>query len=129
MTTTNSPRALVVEDDRLLREQVSATLRENGYEVEEAVDGVDGIGRLASKQSFDVILLDLMMPRLDGYSVIDFLLLRQPSLLPRVIVMSSRSESVFRSICCTLKKPFETATLLERVERCVVAANQDAAPD
>lgn len=59
-------RILVVDDDDDVREVLGYILRSEGHEVEEAVDGIDALEHLRSGSSPSLILLDLMMPRLDG---------------------------------------------------------------
>lgn len=59
-------RALVVEDQPDLLRTLARTLRENGYAVDEAVDGAEGLSK-AIEIPYDVILLDVMLPRLDGW--------------------------------------------------------------
>ena len=60
------PRVLLVEDDADLREALGEALVESGHVVIEAVDGDDGLGKLRDARP-DVVVLDLMMPRLDGW--------------------------------------------------------------
>lgn len=64
-----SGRVLVVEDDAVSRKMLALHLQHRGYEVQVAEDGVQALERLA-QCSFDAILLDQMMPRLDGYGVL-----------------------------------------------------------
>ena len=59
---------LIVEDNRNISEMVGEYLEGRGFEVDYAADGLDGY-RLASENSYDVIVLDLMLPRLDGIEV------------------------------------------------------------
>jgi DNA-binding response OmpR family regulator len=59
---------LLVEDNRSLSEMVGEYLESKGFGVDFARDGVDGL-RLASENSYDVVVLDLMLPRLDGVEV------------------------------------------------------------
>lgn len=59
---------LVVEDDRELRELVCLMLKHNGFEVREAVDGVDALAKMVSWHP-DAMVLDVMMPRMDGLTV------------------------------------------------------------
>lgn len=62
-------KALVIEDDRKTREFVSRGLGENGFTVDQAENGEDGL-HLASTGSYDIIILDIMMPRKDGWVVL-----------------------------------------------------------
>ena len=59
---------LIVEDNRNISEMVGEYLESRGFEVDFAADGLDGY-RLATENSYDVIVLDLMLPRLDGIEV------------------------------------------------------------
>ena len=58
-------RVLVVDDDRTVREVVASYLRAAGHEVDEADDGVAGLAQMR-KQAADLVVLDLMMPEMDG---------------------------------------------------------------
>lgn len=62
-------RVLVVEDEPDLLRVVAATLREDGYAVDTAADGEDGLYK-ATAWEYDAILLDVMLPKLDGWSVL-----------------------------------------------------------
>jgi CheY-like chemotaxis protein len=63
-------RVLVIEDDEVTRTLARRMLVEAGYEVEEAVDGVEGL-RLFGQLSPDLVLTDINMPGLDGHDVIE----------------------------------------------------------
>ncbi len=62
-------RVLVVEDDRFLRRACEASLRQRGFAVVAAADGEEGL-RLARAEPFDLVLLDLLMPKLSGVEVL-----------------------------------------------------------
>ncbi len=62
-------RVLIVEDDYPLRKIVSTILKEDGYEVEQAEDGEEGLF-MATSAEYDLLILDIMMPGMDGYSLI-----------------------------------------------------------
>ena len=57
---------LIVDDDEDIREVLSIILRSEGHQVEEAADGLDALARLRKGSAPSLILLDMMMPRLDG---------------------------------------------------------------
>ena len=61
-------RILLVEDDPSIREVTAIGLRNAGFAVTTAVDGIDGLERFRG-EPFDLVLLDVMLPRLDGYEV------------------------------------------------------------
>lgn len=63
----DAPIILIVEDDRDIRDVLAEILAEEGYQVLAAEDGAEGLRRLAEGPTPDLILLDLMMPRMDGY--------------------------------------------------------------
>ncbi len=59
---------LIIEDDRFLRELIVRKLNEEGYETSEAVDGEEGLKKAGEKP--DLILLDLILPGIDGFEVL-----------------------------------------------------------
>ncbi len=63
-------RILVVEDDKFLRELISRKLREQGYEVEEAIDGEAGLQQIQEGDP-EIVLLDLILPGIDGFEVLE----------------------------------------------------------
>jgi DNA-binding response OmpR family regulator len=62
-------KILVVEDDKFLRELIARKLREENYEVSEAVDGEEGVKKI-EEEAPDLILLDLILPGIDGFEVL-----------------------------------------------------------
>ncbi len=70
--TTESPLVLVVDDDPDGRDMYTATLAASGFRVEQAIDGFEAVDK-GYKMRPDVILMDLLMPRLDGWEVIGWL--------------------------------------------------------
>ena len=84
----NKTNILVVEDDRQIRKLMSTTLSANGYNIECTSDGGQAIMAL-STGSFDIVLLDLGLPDMDGVTVIKRI--REWSNIP-IIVVSARGE-------------------------------------
>jgi signal transduction histidine kinase len=123
-------RILVVDDEMLNRVLLSTNLEESGYVVETAEDGKQALEML-SAQPFDVVLLDLMMPRLDGYQVLAHL--KSDDALRRipVIVISSTDEmeSVVRCIemgaTDYLPKPFNPVLLHARLKASLASLHEE----
>jgi DNA-binding response OmpR family regulator len=115
-------RVLIVEDERRLAENVARSLREGaGYAVDIASDGEDGLF-MAQSNPYDLVILDLMLPKLDGRSVLQRL--RVDSAVP-VLVLTARDEK--ESIVALLNtgaddyvaKPFDLGELLARAKALV----------
>ena len=116
---------LVVEDDLAINRLVTMVLLRHGYHVEHAQDGVEAVLKLGLVE-FDVIILDLMMPNLDGFTFINTFAESDPSVLRKVIVTSAASPVVIRERLkaapfMLLPKPFDLHELVEAVRRCVEA--------
>jgi DNA-binding response OmpR family regulator len=116
---------LVVEDDPAIRRLVTMVLQRHGYVVEIAADGLEAVLKLGL-HDYDVIILDLMMPNLDGFTFLSTLADNAPERLQRVIVTSAASPGVIRERMrgvpfSILPKPFDIRELLDRVESCVAA--------
>ena len=62
-------KILIIEDDKFLRELISQKISKNGYIVIEAIDGEDGIEEF-KKEKPDLVLLDLILPGIDGFEVL-----------------------------------------------------------
>ncbi len=110
-------RILVVEDDRALRNAVIAALQSGGYEVESAADGSAGVQALSAKP-YDVVLLDIGLPFVDGWHVLSTLEGRR---VPSVIVISARGDQADKVRALDmgaddyLAKPFGSEELLARI--------------
>jgi DNA-binding response OmpR family regulator len=116
---------LVVEDDPAIRRLVRMVLRRHGYRVDEAADGLEAVLKLGLSE-YDVIILDLMMPHLDGFTFLKTFAENEPDRLRKVIVTSAASPAVIRERMVgtpfdVLPKPFDIATLLDRVRACIAA--------
>lgn len=114
---TRRSRALVVDDDRGIATLVKLVLERIGFEVTVASDGLEAIERL-SETDFDLVTLDLMMPRLDGQGVIDHLADFDPQVLRRIIVLTAAyGARVDGRVLATLPKPFGIDELVEVIAR------------
>lgn len=83
-------RLLLVEDDRFLRRACEVSLKQRGFEVTSAVDGEEGL-RLARSERPDLILLDMLMPKLSGLDVLKALRSDAATRGLRVLVLSNSS--------------------------------------
>ena len=82
---------LVVDDDVAIRRLMKMVLEREGYRVEQAADGLEAVLKLGLSD-FDVIVLDLMMPNLDGFTFMNTIAKHDPARLQKVIVSSDKSE-------------------------------------
>ena len=114
-----SKKVLLVEDNSSVRELIHVLLEGEGYEIVEAVDGFDGLVKAESDQP-DLMILDLMMPDLDGEKVLRQLQTDpQLSQIP-VLVVSGRYEALDRlkdqlGDENVFPKPFEPTKLMDRI--------------
>lgn len=121
-------RVLIVEDYAPLRAAVAKALRESGYSVDEAADGEAGFWR-ASSEEYDLIVLDLMLPRLDGLEVLRRL--RGEGRDAHVLILTARDRVEDRvqgldlGADDYLVKPFELDELLARVRSLIRRARWD----
>jgi two-component system OmpR family response regulator len=115
-------RALIIEDDQTIADFVARGLRESGFAVYRASDGEEGLAA-ALKDAYDVAIVDLMLPKRDGWSVIDELR-RRGRQTPVLILSARRSvDDRVRGLQTGgddyLTKPFAFAELLARVQALV----------
>jgi two-component system, OmpR family, response regulator len=123
-------RVLVIEDEPELRRVLAQALREDGYAVDEAADGPDGLFK-ATAWAYDVVLLDLMLPGLDGFSLLGRL--RREKATP-VLVLTARDAVPDRirgldvGADDYVVKPFNLAEVLARVRALIRRAAGRADP-
>jgi CheY-like chemotaxis protein/two-component sensor histidine kinase len=117
---TDARPVLVVEDDELLRELIVATLRDEGYHLTIARDGLEALEQVAAEPPA-LILLDWMMPRLGGEGFAAELRRRHPTLEVPIFVMTAGGVAHERAASIGaqgfINKPFELAVLLDQVAR------------
>lgn len=118
-------RILVIDDDQRLHELLSSYLRESGFRVTTAADGEEGL-RVFARDSFDVVLLDLMMPRMNGLEVCRRI--RHTSKVP-ILMLTARGDEADRVVGLELgaddyiAKPFSPRELVARI-RAVLRRSQ-----
>jgi DNA-binding response OmpR family regulator len=114
---------LIIDDDPGIRGLLDVVLRRKGFECDLAVDGAEAEKKLRI-HDYDAILLDLMLPRLNGFELIRFLKAERPHLLERVIVVTAVAEITLRDfddqklVCALLRKPFDLNQLIATVSAC-----------
>src|SRR5439155_24068197 len=124
-------RALLVEDDASIADFVMRGLREAGFAVDRASDGDDGLA-LAAREPYDVAIVDLMLPKRDGLSLIEEL--RRRGVSTPVLILSARRsvDDRVRGLQTGgddyLTKPFAFSELLARVQALVRRASRAPEP-
>ena len=116
---------LVVDDDVAIRRLMKMVLEREGYRVEQAADGLEAVLKLGLSD-FDVIVLDLMMPNLDGFTFMNTIAKHDPTRLQKVIVTTAASPTVIRERMLgtpfdILPKPFDIEVLSSTVRACIQA--------
>ena len=124
----SQPRALIIEDDDPIRTMLSTIVRHQGLSVDTARDGIEAIENL-DKDGYSVVLLDLMMPRVDGYAVLEHMRKHQPELLQRTILATAVPQrdldrNLQDPVYMIHTKPFDMQQLIADVRQC---AQLDAA--
>lgn len=112
-------RVLIVDDDDAIRTMVERVLRREKFAVDSARDGWEAIEKLA-RNDYGAILLDLMMPRIDGLGVLHFLEENRPEMSEAVIVMSANLPGAVDAaregrVSRVLEKPFDLHDLIDYV--------------
>ncbi|MCE9565462.1 MAG: response regulator [Planctomycetes bacterium] len=122
---------LVVDDDRELVEGVRAVLERQGYKVIQAHDGHQGKQAIYNQQP-DLVILDMMMPRMGGYPLLEHF--RDKAEAPPIIMITANEGSRHKAyaewlgVVDYIRKPFAMEKLLETVTRAFATAAAKAAP-
>lgn len=118
-------KILVVEDDKFLRELITQKLAREGYDVKEAVDGEDGVVKVKEEKP-DIILLDLILPGIDGFEVLTKI--KEDSEVEHipVIILSNlgQREDIERglklgAVDFLIKAHFTPREVIERIEKVI----------
>jgi CheY-like chemotaxis protein len=110
------PRVLIVDDDSAIRKLLAVLCGRLGFNCDSASDGVEALQKIED-ESFDLMLLDLMMPRLNGFQVIDRL--RHRTERPRIVVVTAQGQKQTAElesepmVEAVITKPFEMDVLCE----------------
>jgi two-component system chemotaxis response regulator CheY len=117
-----SKTILTVDDSRMMREMLLMALRDAGFNVVQAEDGVDGLNVLADANP-DVIITDINMPRMDGFGFIEGVRRDQRHRATPILVLSTESDqekkSRARAAGATgwIVKPFNAQSLVDAIRR------------
>ena len=110
-------KVLVVDDEESIRRLVTKILERAGFTVQTARDGVEAIEWIAA-EDFDVVLLDVMMPKMDGFSVVHELEKTRPQLLAHTLLVTASHLKSLQSLPVRgiLTKPFSIAELVRETQ-------------
>jgi len=127
----NDTRVLVADDDQSIRQLLCTVVRREHLDVDCVSDGQEAIDRLRDHE-YSVILLDLMMPRVDGFGVIEYLRRHPPTNKPVVLVITAYADQRFKKVdpnivAGVVRKPFEIAELGNIVRLCVTGFDEEVA--
>ncbi len=116
-------RVLVAEDDDAVRSLICSILSDAGYNVYQAVDGLDAIDAL-KKRRYDVLLTDYHMPKMDGLELLDLAQAMWPELpvilaTSDVLLTGQPAHGLLEPAYAILEKPFERSKLLDTIRSAV----------
>lgn len=123
-------RILVVDDDLAIRVLLQAVLKRMNFSVDLAEDGQAGLDKLA-KEHFELVLLDLMMPRVNGYEFIARVS-EAAMAKPHIIVFTAAGQRGVDkipqgAICNSILKPFDLEKFIDMISECFSGAHPSAA--
>ena len=117
-----STKVLVVDDDHALQILMNILLTRAGFECDCVGDGEEAIKRLDGEK-YAVVMVDLILPGMDGGALLEHLRQRYPALLPHTIVLTSASGVILRTadisgVHSVIRKPFDIQQLLHETAKC-----------
>jgi DNA-binding response OmpR family regulator len=119
-------KALIVEDDAATRKALAGLVAGAGFDIDEAADGELAVG-LLTRNSYDVVVLDLILPKISGTDIMEYLHCTKPHMLTKVVVVTgldvAEIRKLFPDVCDALGKPVVPNRLLRAVRNCI--ANDD----
>jgi CheY-like chemotaxis protein len=119
-------RVLVVDDDKPLHSLIESLLRRYSVVVEHEFDGALAVRRLR-REAFDAIVVDLMLPGMNGFELISELKQWDPAMLSRTVVVTAAAESILRQfkdaslVRRVIRKPFEISDFTHELLLCAGA--------
>lgn|SRR5258706_3506562 len=125
-------KILVIDDDLAIRVLLQAVLKRMRFDVELAEDGAVGLDKVRQDGSFDLVLLDLMMPRVNGYEFIDRITREYPEKRPHIIVFTAAGKRGVDKIppdavCNSILKPFDLEKFIEMISDCLSQSHRTTA--
>lgn len=131
MTAQQAQKILIIEDEAAIQKILSEPLTHAGYKITTASDGLEGIN-IFHEQDFDLILLDIMLPKIDGYTVCE--IIRQESQIPIILLTALDTEDAqikgFDKLADDyITKPFSIKLVLKRVEALLRRTSSDTVSD
>jgi DNA-binding response OmpR family regulator len=118
------PRVLVVDDDRVIQQLLIVNLELDGYDVETAGDGEEAVAKIL-KTGYDCVLLDVMMPKMDGREVLKRVKADAKAKSTPVVFLSARAQDFDvrqgydLGVAAYVTKPFDPVELLDIVDRVI----------
>jgi CheY-like chemotaxis protein len=125
-------RLLVVDDDPMSAELVAVFGRRFGMAVDIAENGREGIERIAAT-NYDAVVLDLLMPGIDGFGVLEYLDRCKPEVMGHTIISSGlpekyRERVAHYSVCGVVSKPLDHRALQDMLAHCIADARAEDGP-
>ncbi|HEY5610455.1 MAG TPA: response regulator [Thermoanaerobaculia bacterium] len=120
-------KALVVDDDAAVRRMVQRILEREMFTVETAQDGLEALDKIRS-ENYSVIILDLMMPKLDGFGVLDHIQQNWPEKIGKVIVLTAVPGALKpeHNVSRVIPKPFDMREIVTQAVECHWLTEYDA---
>src|SRR3954469_17692879 len=114
-------KALIVEDDAVTRTSLADLVSGAGFETDVAADGELAVG-LLTRNSYNVVVLDLILPKISGTDIMEYLHCTKPHMLTKVVVVTgldvAETRKLFPDVCDALGKPVVPNRLLRAMRAC-----------
>ncbi|HKS23020.1 MAG TPA: response regulator [Thermoanaerobaculia bacterium] len=129
---TSLPRVLIIEDDLAIRGMLTAALSREALAVDGASDGLAGLEKLATA-TYAVIIVDLMMPRMDGFTFLEAFRKLALPLRPLIFVMTAYDDLALLKLDATLvhgylKKPFDVEQVVQLIRDAAEVLHREEVP-